>query len=228
MRNKILLFSSGLDSMIAWYYLGKPDAIYFDLGHRYAEKEKESAIDFAIQENMKLEISDELKLGNYELDTAEIPLRNLFLIAHASLRAKKVFLVCQKGERELPDRSEIFFKKTQEFLSFLLDRNVELDPVFPNMTKTQMVGWYLKNNLPKDSLIKAFSCYSEIAPCYNCSACFRKVIALVNNGIILEKFYKIKNYTGLPGYLLRLKEHHYIKEREKETFNALQKLGIVS
>jgi 7-cyano-7-deazaguanine synthase in queuosine biosynthesis len=222
---EILLYSGGLDSYIAWWYLGRPKTLYCRLGHRYEAKELE-AVRRTIPETV---IDDTLiNLGrNWEEEDANIPARNLFLVLVAGMYgADKVWLVVQEGEMEIPDRSERFFEMATEVCSFLLGREVEVDTPFRHMTKVEMVGWYLKQGLPVEELLKTRSCYSGgEKPCGECGACFRRIMALKLNGLDEEMEVKIESSKIGKEYYRKWKEGKYTGKRGEEMKKFFEILG---
>ena len=77
----ILCVSGGLDSYVAWHYLDKPTAIFFNAQHRYAEKEEkvvnELFPDLIVDESLVL---TENEVG----EKAYIHCRNLLFAIQAS------------------------------------------------------------------------------------------------------------------------------------------------
>ena len=220
----ILLFSGGLDSYIAWHYLGKPKTLYCNLGHRYAVHEIET-IKKLIPATI---IDDRLNLADQELRDANIPLRNAFLIMIASYYDPDVVLVVQKGEMNIPDRSPTFFNESAEWLSFLHDHTVTVSTPFHHMTKTQMVAWYILNGHDVKKLIATRSCYDAgDYPCGNCAACFRRWVAFTNND--LEEVYvsDVTQYSEIQTYIKKMKAGVYDRVRTVETFEPLRKAGVL-
>jgi len=219
----ILLFSGGLDSYIAWHYLEKPQTIYVDIGHRYAKFEHDQVIRL-VPDTI---IEDRLFLGDWEEPDANIPYRNAFLVLIAAKHAVKdtapvVVLVVQKGEMDIPDRTHRFMTQ----MSFMFDFKV-YSP-FTEMTKTNMVKWYCDNvHDPRyEKLLSTRSCYAETEkPCGQCTACFRRWVALTNNDIVEEYENPILEYDKIPVYLEKMLAGGYDEQRRMETFRALMKHG---
>ena len=73
-NNSILLFSGGVDSYIAYYYLNKPKTIYFDIGSEY------SRIEYEVTQQLipNTIIDNSLNLSSRQLMdiNAFIPMRN--------------------------------------------------------------------------------------------------------------------------------------------------------
>jgi 7-cyano-7-deazaguanine synthase in queuosine biosynthesis len=184
MDKEILLYSGGPDCLIAYHYLGKPQTLYVNLGHKYRDKEKLSIF----QTIPNTIIMDNEIIGNYEKKDAEIPMRNLLLsMCGVWEGAEKVWISIQKDEMNIPDRSEEFFLYISSFLSFLSGKNISVDTPFRNMDKTDMVTWYIKNVGDMGRLLSTTSCYSDpeksIAHCGDCPACFRRYVAFKNNDV---------------------------------------------
>ena len=219
----ILLYSGGLDSYIAWEYLKRPKTIYFDLGHQYALYEM-----MAIHETIPgTKIDDSLHLGQWEKDDADIPMRNAFMIMIASMYDKDIVLVVQKGEMSIPDRSDQFFFSFPQWLNWMKDESGHtLTSPFFDMTKTQMVEWYVNQGLSTERLVQTRSCFSsQDEPCGACGACFRRWVALMNNGILERHTHNMLHWDQIPVYIEKMKAGKYDELRTEETFKALTEAG---
>jgi len=226
----VLLFTGGIDSLVAHYYLDlelkEPhDLLYFNLGHRYSKQEMENAKQLAGRMGVDLRVEDFIKLGRFEEPDANIPARNLYLImGAASLGYDKIYLIVQRGETSIPDRTLSFFINASSLLSTLYERDIEVDSPFWNMTKQDMVKWYKEKGLDTSLLIDTRSCYSPTKEeCGNCPACFRKYVALVYNDI--QPKFELKEEI-ISYYKEKLLKHEYDSVREKQTIEALKKVGL--
>lgn len=179
--NDVLLYSGGMDSYIAWHYLRKPKTIYVNLGHRYVDKELD-AIALTIPDTVVL-LCD--WVGQHEQPDAFIPSRNLLLATAASILGyDEIYLIAQKDEMSLADRSQPFFEQTSSLLSMLLEKKVRVSTPFAEVDKTDMVQWYVDNDLDVTQLLQTVGCYrSTSGHCGNCPACLRRWVALMNNDI---------------------------------------------
>lgn len=191
MDNELLLYSGGMDSYIAWHYLSKPKTMYIDIHHRYNTKER-VAILRTIPSTIILD--KQLDLGKYEKLDADIPMRNLFLVMMAAMEGgKKIWLIIQKDETSIPDRTLHFLDEAAFMVNNLLECNdVEIKTPFESMDKTDMVKWYNNKVGDIDSLLKTVGCYegdsdkyinSDNLHCGDCGACLRRFVALANNGV---------------------------------------------
>lgn len=227
MGKEILLFSGGLDSLVAWYYLGKPTCLYIDLGHRYSIREKRAIHEIKEKTGMKVIIDSRLNLGKEEKPDAHIPMRNSFLLHMAALYGDVLWLVVQKGELNIPDRSRLFISEIQFLLRYLNNNpKIKVGSPFLDMTKTQMVKWYLDNGHPVDVLLSSSSCYNG-NNCGYCAACFRRWISLELNGIEEKyKFVEPWNSEIAKEYLKRVHEGKYEPDRADDIIIALEKRGV--
>ena len=229
MKNKdVLLFSGGLDSLVAWYYLDKPKCLYVDLGHKYSEREKKAIGNLKELINIDITIDDRLNLGDVEEFDANIPMRNSFLAHIAAIYGERIWLIVQKGETNIPDRSMDFYNDVTYLLRGLNENNeIEVDSPFWKMTKADMVGWYIDDGYPKEVLLASRSCYNDYdKPCGFCPACFRRFVALELNG--LKEDYEIIlpwETTTAQHYWERAKNEEYCNQRNIEIIEALRKKG---
>lgn len=242
MYKNVLMFSGGLDSLIGYFYLTKlngkePLAVYSALGHKYMTKEVQAVYHiknhfaYYMQDYAKFELIPDttLRLGHWEKEDAFIPMRNMFLAMVGALYGNRIFIVCQKGEQDLEDRDEEFFKQASDILSRLNNEDIRVMPLFHHMTKTDMVKWYLDNEYPVELLQASVSCYSKdrhVKQCGMCSSCFRRWVAMSLNGIEEEYSSNPWEWEGARQYLDRAHSDHYIKERNLDIIEALARKGI--
>lgn len=182
---EILLCGGGIDSFVAWHYLGKPQALYFDLGDRNRDHEYRALDTLARRHGIRLAVSRELDLGSWELQDGVIPLRHLHLVALACHRADTVWCVAVKGNRGA-DKNSAVFERLSDLISEAAGRDVRVDSPFRDMTKTEVVRWYVDQSLPVDDLICTHSCMkpkNTLFHCGRCAGCVRRWAALANNGI---------------------------------------------
>jgi 7-cyano-7-deazaguanine synthase len=205
----ILLFSGGIDSFVAYHYLGRPQTVYFDLGTPYTQKEIK-VIQELIPETI---IDNSLNLGSRQIgDKAYVPFRNLYL-AMLAVKYDDTIVIAGVKDDDVSDKNEPIFEKFSELLSELEGREINIISPFWVMTKEDVVEWYLENHPNDDLLLKTVSCYSkeDTNYCGMCPSCFRKWCALKANGINLDFF----NESLLKEYRQKALEGHYIPERNE-------------
>jgi 7-cyano-7-deazaguanine synthase len=184
---KVLLFSGGLDSFIAWRLLDHPQPLYLRLGHAY-EREEIASINGLEQQVSSLCVLRRSHLnltGLYQQD-GHVPVRNLLLasVAVAETGASTVYLGALRGESS-PDKSAQFFRAASHALSVSEGRPITLAAPFHHLTKTGLVAAYLRR-YPNETHLLGYtrSCYTSSAlPCGQCMACFRRWVAMSLNGI---------------------------------------------
>lgn len=195
----ILLYSGGLDSLIAWEFLQRPRRFYAALNHRYeaAEKAAMRNVEATIKQADRPVVDACLNLGSWEKDNANIPARNLLMAISAArfardvMKAKnvQVWLIAQKDEMYVADKTPEFMHNAGLMLTEVLECEVRVSTPFEEMDKTDMVAWWLEKKLPVDRLVASSSCYKPVAlgnrwvACGNCAACLRRYIAFRLNGI---------------------------------------------
>lgn len=226
--SEVLLFSAGLDSYPAWHYLGRPPGLYFDLGHRYASQERAAIAALADAASIEVEISDELRLGAWEAEDAIIPLRNVHLAMLAANRAEVVWCIGVKGDHTL-DKSREAFADMSRFITRFSERPVRVDSPFWDMTKTEIIAWYLAQGLPVDHLLLTFSCSridGSIVHCGRCPSCLRRWTSLVNNGVEAEFEQQPWTWDRVREfYIPAMREGRYPDHRAHEFFAALATVG---
>ncbi|WP_051102660.1 7-cyano-7-deazaguanine synthase [Parafrankia elaeagni] len=226
----VLLFSAGLDSFPAWHYLDKPPALYFDLGHRYRDQERAAITALVDRCGVEVSVSRELDLSRWEADDAIIPLRNVYLAMLAANRAERIWCVGVKGDATA-DKSPQAFRRISQMITDLSGRPVWLDSPFWQMTKTEIVAWYLGQGLPAGDLLLTFSCSrtdSLAVHCGQCSSCLRRWISLVNNGV--DAPFETDPWTWArvaDYYVSAMRDGTYPDHRAEEFFAALDAVGFV-
>lgn len=224
MKKDILLFSGGLDSYIAYFYLNRPTCLFLDMKHKYSKIERDTVLN--LQDYMKNElIFDDytLNLEKWEQTDSIIPLRNIYMAMVATNYASNIWIVGVEGDHT-QDKSPFAFAKMSKFLSYFCERPIYVDSPFWNMTKTEHVAWYKKEGYSLSELKKTYSCFSSSRiHCGHCPSCFRRWIAMYNNDI--EENYQNNplDWELIPDYIERMKHNQYSKRRAEEFFTALFK-----
>ena len=242
--SSVLLYTSGIDSWIAWWWLRgeKIDTlpVYVQLGHRYQRAELESV---AYLRNWHQGPEPVLLrgpfLGHFEETDANIPLRNALLALMGSYLLpgdggiNKIFLIAQEGEQSIPDRSPDFFYRMTQLLRLLWgeEKIPSLNPLFPNMTKVEMVKWYIEAGHDPYALLFCFSCFSPNAMgahlpngCGECTACFRKWIALQHNDVDCNQCFRkpIRGWSGILEYTTRALRGSFGPKRSQEILEVVK------
>jgi len=205
--NLTIMYSGGLDSFIAWHYAlkngYKPEALFVDLGHPYAEKEWDSVN--KIPENIRpnvtfLDLKALYPIIESRMDNQIIPSRNLLLGVLGSMLNKRVWINALDGEQngKEHDKSYRFFADSTELLSFtnsyFQDRTI-IETPFSHLSKAETIKWAIENGIPKEHLFATTSCYDETSrKCGKCLTCYKRKVAFLLNGID-EPGYDVDPFT---------------------------------
>ncbi|MCL5409996.1 MAG: 7-cyano-7-deazaguanine synthase [Patescibacteria group bacterium] len=225
-HKEILLFSGGLDSYIAWHYLNKPPVLFFDAKHSYVQKELETVTHFANKHpDMQLEIDRTLDLSQWEKADFYIPYRNVLFTMVGSLYAPKVHLIGIKGDSVNDNNPEATKRMSEFYNHFDPESPITVSSPFYEMTKTQIVEWYIKQGLSIEDLIRTRSCYDKSVEgqCGKCGSCFRRWVAFENNGITENYVFPPWEWQAVDKYIEDMKKGRYDEARTTETLKALSK-----
>ena len=213
----ILLFSGGIDSFVAYHYLNKPETIYFYLRSRYSEKE--IGVIEELVPNTIIDYSLDFSTREYG-DKAYIPFRNLILACQA-VKYDDHVVIAGLADDKVSDKNESIFKEFSDLLTKLEGRPITVTSPFWNMTKSNVVKWFIENYPEERELLtQTVSCYDEnpfIRQCWKCPACFRKWSALRINGFT-PPFY---NRELLQTYLKAAERGEYIPQRNAEIIKVV-------
>jgi len=216
----ILLLSGGIDSFVAYHYLNKPKTVYFDLDTPYTEKEIK--VVKTMDPNIIIDSSLKFLGKEQEGDKAFIPYRNLYLAMRASMYDNNICIAGIKGD-DVSDKTKRAFLEFSSTLTRLSEHKVSVVSPFWDMTKEEIVAWYLKNvENPIDLVHGTVSCYSQENTnyCGVCPCCFRKWAALVNNDIPI----KFHNFELVKEYTKAALNHKYVPERNDAILSAVLKI----
>lgn len=215
-NNHVLLFSGGIDSFVAFYYLQQTlkqqvATVYFDLGAPYNPREIR-----VVKSLLPATIIDtSLKVGDTQRgQNAFIPYRNLLLACLARKYGNHIWIAGLKDDC-VEDKNPQAFNCMNDCMNFISkpEDHVYLRSPFWNSTKEEIVSWWV-NNAPgdKDIILKTISCYDPYEPtnyCGRCPSCLRKFFALRNNGFQIE-FYNQKLFDQ---YVDRAEHRVYNEQR---------------
>lgn len=198
MKESVLLFSGGMDSLIASRMFPRAIKLYIEVGSAYEEKEIAFINRTPTLANSVI-FDRRLRLSDMERQDAIIPARNLFLVAIASFHSSEVILSSVNGDGST-DKDQTF----ADFCTSLLT-HIYSPPHFPagvitrvslplkHMSKPELVKWYVSNDGDVALLQDSVSCYHpHYEQCGTCKACIRKWVALESNGI------PTSNWTAHP------------------------------
>lgn len=228
---KILLYSGGLDSYIISKLENIDKALYFHLNlpYNYAEIENMKNLDTAFYVLYPFGNGGVGGIGGFELDNKIIPLRNLFFALYASYYGNDVILGATKGD-STHDKDQPFCDMVTQLVQYIYEppekapipcrkHKFKLSIPYKDYTKSQMVKMYLNKGFPPDMLLKTRSCYgAEDKECGECRSCFRKAVALRNNGIYDSRLFSTDPFSKVSEnleYAKKVGRSEEIKDIEK-------------
>lgn len=198
-----IMYSGGLDSFISAHYAKStgyknPVGIYVDLGHEYAQKERDAILKTNPGIPIKfLNMSDLWPLLSPIMTNQIIPSRNLLLATIGSMVAPVVWINSLKGEEIMPsikdrdpsgtkhDKSVAFFEKATDILTmtnFFFRDNTTIESPFKDMTKADSIRWALDAGVDIQELYSTTSCYSgDDEKCGHCLTCYKRFSAFLLN-----------------------------------------------
>lgn len=215
METNVLLFSGGVDSYVAYYYLQKQMGlsnivpVYFDLGAPYNAREMRY-VKKLLPETV---IDKSINIGNMQRgENAFIPYRNLILACLASKYGGKIWIAGLKDDC-VEDKNPMAFNCMNDCMNFITKPEdfVKLDSPFWNMTKSEVVAWW-NNNIGSKTIMDTISCYDQFDRtnyCGRCPSCFRRFVALKTNGWNID-FYNQKLFDE---YMERAGKRKYDQKR---------------
>jgi len=232
MSKKIVLFSGGIDSYAAWYYLGKPQTVYFPVGTPSTKMEtkiiRELIPETIIDNSIHLANREESEGGN-----AFLPMRNLYFAMLACKYGDEIVMAGLKDD-VVNDKNEEIFAEFSSLLSRLNNRVIKVTSPFWDETKAEVVSWYLGVKGSLSGLLRTVSCYSsgeemvtDYFPydryCGECRCCFRKWCAFWANGIHMHFF----NDELLGEYYARATQGKYVASRNETIKKAVSEYRLL-
>lgn len=188
---KVLLYSGGMDSWLI-DKIWKPDLrLFIDIGTPSSKAERKRL-------PSNVEIIEFQSLGQFERkEDFILPLRNMYFLMIASNYGNEICLGATKTDINL-DKTQEFAEKASDILSYMyqpqkwtIGRNIRVNLDFKPYTKGDLLKIYLANGGKWETAYReTFSCFTPIndtQECYNCRACFLKLMAFIDNGIKLPQ-----------------------------------------
>ena len=238
-----IALSGGLDSFLAVHWAlaqGRvPQAIWINLGQPYASKEYEAIKSFDMP--VRIIECEVLKREYANLPTEEnqiIPGRNALLTHISLMYADETWISALDGEMHLyqVDKNQAFFDGATKFFSQVFGTPKFVKTPFADKTKAELVKWALENGITAAHMADTVTCYHPTRKaCGRCSACGKRAIAMVLNGIHEKHDTSPWDSFWMKGYIAKIIEAvatgqhgHYSKKRCDETLAALKLAGVPS
>lgn len=191
MDSTVLLYSGGMDSWLIDKLVNPDVKLYIDMGTRSCDGEITKLPD-------DVTIVDFKSLAQFERVDSDfiLPLRNLYLIAIASMYGNHIILGANKTDIT-NDKTYEFADKLEDLLNYMWlpqkwtsGKHINVDVSYREYTKSDLLKLFLQNGGTwEDAYYNSFSCYTpdNVSECHNCRPCFLKLMAFIDNGIELPK-----------------------------------------
>ncbi|MFA5395165.1 MAG: 7-cyano-7-deazaguanine synthase [Methanogenium sp.] len=234
MVNTVICMSGGVDSIIAWHYLGKPKAVYFDLGTKYTKKEiyhleqlKKIVPGFDFEIDTTLRELGALEVGR----TAFVPYRNLLFATICAAKYGDDIIICGIKGDNVCDKNPTAFTAMSRCLTSTGTKQVIVRSPFWDMTKSQIISWFIANTPNAKQILKtSVSCYNGgEQSCGVCASCLRKWFALRYLGIDCADWFAADPRASpeIPGYIERMRRGEYDALRTREMLTVLVAEGLM-
>lgn len=228
--SNILLFSGGIDSYIAYWYLctHKKEKlpitpIYFDYNGIACKREQQTAHSLLSSTQV---IKRVFNLDLQQSHDAHSTLfgRNLYFCTYAAQLTKQYIYLCGLKNSAMLDNTPNFYKTASSVLSQISGKVITVQSPFLYMEKEEIVQWFLheyKGNI--NSLLETTSCYHPTKHyCGECLNCFYLYCSLYRHTNKLD----FTNLNILKDELLAVKLHKRAKYRAASIMDLAQKKGI--
>lgn len=187
----VLLFSGGLDSLCAWFALGRPPALTFYLPAPCGAKEFQAAKSLAKMLNMEHRADTFFANGGWQ-GAGIISIATLFpLVARTAELGYNRVITAMRGEAA--GNSALGAKHSEtmgEWASRLSGARVEVVFPFWGSGQDEIVGQALAHGATPEHLLRSSSCPSEQpGHCGICQKCMEKAEVFLQNGIEWPKGY---------------------------------------
>ena len=170
----IVLLSMGYDSLSTWHQLGRPTAVYFDVGSQYTAPEIDRYRRLRAAFPQLLPVQDMRWLGEREQDDRWVPLRNLVMTVRAAALGYDDIVMSAPADWA-PDKRLTFTLATSLALRVAQPGvPYRVRRPFSHWTKAKLIAATPSKLLEE----YAYSCYEGTdPPCGRCVACGRATIA---------------------------------------------------
>ncbi len=213
---KVVMVSGGIDSYVAWVKLNRPTAVFVEYGQPYLELERQAVQ--ALFPGIKIvRVMDLPPLG----DEIHVPARNLFF---ATIGCRFSTSICLAGVSDeiCSDKSQSAFRDMSRILTKHNGTRTTVSSPLWGFTKESAIRDYLDSGNPVEPLLDTVSCYKNgLQSCYDCEACFRRTIALANNGIRVQGEL---SRTIIRDQIMKL--HDYTQGRVRSIISGLRFLDV--
>ena len=203
----VVLHSGGLDSTVMWR-LAKEDirneviAVYFDIGHEYAWKEKERLPSGTLVHDMTwFKAEGKGKDGN-AMNNIFIPGRNMMFATIAACKyvPDEIWMGALMGEihDQATDKNLEYLHRQNDILDYVLSPFGKVKVVFPFIErgwgKLQVTQWGVQNGMQQEILSSSSCMNGEAGNCGRCGVCLRR--AGIFPQLRMQEHYNVDPWTA--------------------------------
>lgn len=189
MKEQVILFSGGMDSIMLATRFPEAVLLYVPTGSAYETKERARLPDLPGLE--VITAPGRIDLSSYERDDAIVPSRNAYLALVAANYGRQIMLGATAGDMST-DKDDKWAGMMTGLLRYMLSgkhfpnggKHRVLLPI-KHLTKGELVRDYIASGHDPAVLAHSISCYTEgtTGHCGHCKACIRKWAAMEYNGV---------------------------------------------
>lgn len=188
-----VLFSGGMDSYLAWkLFAPEADLVFIDIGQPYLTKERNAAAAVTVDNSVGLVPLTATQIGAGPAPNGILLHRNALLILTAASYYSDIIMGVVADEIN-SDKSLEFFDAMEQVLNIShrgqywnngVGVEYSIHSPVRRSTKSELVAQYLEHGYATAPLLATVSCYDgEHIQCGKCPSCFKRWVALINNGL---------------------------------------------
>jgi 7-cyano-7-deazaguanine synthase len=221
----VILNSGGMDTfLMAQLTNNAPKLhVFVDVMQKYYSKELMAAQRSAHECGAELVVVSKGNIAKYEHHSGIIPFRNAELILAAAQYADNIWVGVLAGEIN-SDKSPEFFRAMEAVMNishrqqyWTPGRVLRIHTPVATFTKSQLVAAYVASGKRLAPLLATVSCYSATRKhCGRCSSCFKRWVALVNNGIAVEGQFEAapQDWLTKQEWAVKMRDYDYVRATE--------------
>jgi len=201
---KLLLYSTGLDSEL-YRLLENPEGLlFFKSGARYESWEVRQLEKFIkelkLKEHHKIFIDDTLNFSSIEKSNAIVPMRNIFYFLRAFEYCENILIGVTYYDLHYDKQPDVIGSLISFVQSYYYFRNLPeswegcmptIQTPYRDLTKGELLGEAIKRGCDVSHIPTLRTCYDADSEkgCGKCKSCVAKAIALAVNGMFDRRYF---------------------------------------
>jgi len=233
MKKACVLSSGGMDSFLLWK-LFAPEArqVFVNIRQPYIVKELDAMWAIRKFTGADFDVLEATRIGEGEAPNGIILHRNALLILTAATYYSEILMGVLADEIN-SDKSPEFFSAMETVLNIShrgqywnngVGVEYTVHSPIRSYTKSALVAKYMAAGHAVEPLLATVSCYSAMSgQCGACPSCFKRWVALVNNGIQQKFKSDPLLWAHSQGIIKKATDGTYGKARAQEIMNAVNR-----